>query len=65
MKTLLAMMFILSVAMLGYVVHADNQHKKQQALMQVVNDAEHNLTSIQQNPNYIQHTHLTAYQPAE
>ena len=62
MKTLFALIFVFSVVVLGYVGHVDAQSKKQQELMKIVHDAEHSLQTIRHNPNYIQHTQLTAYQ---
>ncbi|MEF9956758.1 MAG: hypothetical protein RSA22_04655 [Acinetobacter sp.] len=62
MKVLLAVLLVFSIVILGYAAHEDAQTKKQQELLKIVNDAEHSLTKIQHNPNYIKHSHLTAYQ---
>ena len=62
MKVLLTVLLVFSIVILGYAAHVDAQAKKQQELLKIVNDAEHSLTKIQHNPNYIKHSHLTAYQ---
>ncbi|HQV26116.1 MAG TPA: hypothetical protein PLS76_10290 [Acinetobacter sp.] len=62
MKILLTVLLVFSIVVLGYATHVDAQTKKQQELLKIVNDAEHSLTKIQHNPNYIKHSHLTAYE---
>jgi hypothetical protein len=58
----LTVLLVFSIVVLGYAAHVDAQAKKQQELLKIVNDAEHSLTKIQHNPNYIKHSHLTAYE---
>ena len=62
MKVLLTVLLVFSIVILGYAAHVDAQAKKQQELLKIVNDAENSLTKIQHNPNYIKHSHLTAYE---
>ncbi len=60
MKKLLALVFVAVVILLGYTVYLDAQAKKKQELIKIINDAEHTLKVIEQNPNYTQHAALSS-----
>ena len=61
MKKLLALAFVGVVILLGYTVYLDAQAKKKQELIKIINDAEHSLQVIEQNPNYTQHAALYSH----
>lgn len=65
MKILFSLLVICSVFILAYANYVDGQTKKRQKLTKVIDDAEHSLKIAQNNPNYLQHSHLSAYQQTD
>ena len=61
MKIFLPLLVVCPIVVLGYAAYVDAQDKRRQELMKIVNDAEHSLHVIQNNPNYTKHTHLSSY----
>ena len=61
MKKFLPLLVVCSIVVLGYAAYVDAQDKRRQELTKIVNDAEHSLHMIQNNPNYTKHTHLSSY----
>ena len=61
MKIFLPLLVVCSIDVLGYAAYVDAQDKRRQELTKIVNDAEHSLHMIQNNPNYTKHTHLSSY----
>ena len=57
----LPLLVVCSIVVLGYAAYVDAQDKRRQELTKIVNDAEHSLHMIQNNPNYTKHTHLSSY----
>ncbi|RPE30415.1 hypothetical protein EC846_2120 [Acinetobacter sp. BIGb0102] len=57
MKITLTLLVSFAIIVLGYVAYTDAQMKKRQELMKIVQDAEHSLDNIQQDPR----SHLSSY----
>lgn len=51
MKKFLPLLVVCSIVVLGYAAYVDAQDKRRQELTKIVNDAEHSLHMIQNNPN--------------
>ena len=60
-EEILPLFVVCSIVVLGYAAYVDDQDKKTPRATKIVNDAEHSLHMIQNNPNYTKHTHLSSY----
>ncbi|KQE76314.1 hypothetical protein APB92_09775, partial [Acinetobacter pittii] len=49
------------VFVLGYWAYLDTQNKRHQELMQIIQEAEKNLQSIERNPNHAHHSNLASF----